>query len=436
MEVLRLCGGRQPHQDAPIDLSTSARSAALLLRQPWPPELTPESTTITTTITTKPPPPRYIPIPKKRHCHASPCTTTMLTPTPTPARYSPHPDPPSSPEVARKRPRLESPRPPDSYGWGGGGGEVGSSTRVGDGDGDGDRSGVRAGAGTGREEESHQSEMRRHGSQRWSPCPSRGVPGGHLLATLLRLQTQAVHTSPTSPALKDTDALVSAVQQSQILYYSYCSQLLHALAAQQHGHSAQDTHQDTQDTLTALLTPHDTSTQAHDTLSSILRARLHTQLNDQDPPPAANPPHPPHPLPPTTTLTAIGTAPQTATETTVVSGGACVTPGITEPHRPASTDSHTGSINTLPSSTTGALDDFDFSPSETSTTTGVRRRAPRALTGKHVRPGTGASASTLITLRQKLQERQKYREVYGCDPPQQPPKTNNSKGKAKKRGNT
>lgn len=39
----------------------------------------------------------------------------------------------------------------------------------------------------------------------------------------------------------------------------------------------------------------------------------------------------------------------------------------------------------------------------------VRRRAPRALTGKHVRPGTGASPSTLRTLRQKLEERRRLR---------------------------
>ena len=61
---------------------------------------------------------------------------------------------------------------------------------------------------------------------------------------------------------------------------------------------------------------------------------------------------------------------------------------------------------------------------------GARKRAPRALTGKHVRPGTGASTSTLITLRQKLQERQKYREVYGVDALQP---TKPTKGRAKKR---
>ncbi|KAG7160862.1 hypothetical protein Hamer_G007623 [Homarus americanus] len=80
---------------------------------------------------------------------------------------------------------------------------------------------------------------------------------------------------------------------------------------------------------------------------------------------------------------------------------------------------------TLPSSTTGG-DDLDFSPTESSG--GARKRAPRALTGKHVRPGTGASASTLLTLRQKLQERQKYREVYGVDPPQ-PAQTSKARGR-------
>lgn len=81
----------------------------------------------------------------------------------------------------------------------------------------------------------------------------------------------------------------------------------------------------------------------------------------------------------------------------------------------------------LPSSTTGS-EDVELSHMEASG--GARKRTPRALTGKHVRPGTGASASTLITLRQKLQERQKYREVYGVDP-SQPIKA--TKGRAKKR---
>lgn len=41
---------------------------------------------------------------------------------------------------------------------------------------------------------------------------------------------------------------------------------------------------------------------------------------------------------------------------------------------------------------------------------GQRKRPCRALTGKHVRQGTGASISTLLTLRQKIQERQKAKE--------------------------
>ncbi|XP_042899613.1 uncharacterized protein [Parasteatoda tepidariorum] len=39
-----------------------------------------------------------------------------------------------------------------------------------------------------------------------------------------------------------------------------------------------------------------------------------------------------------------------------------------------------------------------------------RKRPCRALTGKHVRQGTGASLTTLLTLRQKIQERQKAKE--------------------------
>ena len=42
-----------------------------------------------------------------------------------------------------------------------------------------------------------------------------------------------------------------------------------------------------------------------------------------------------------------------------------------------------------------------------------RRRAPRALTGRHVRPGTGASPRTLEILRKKLLERLKLKELLG-----------------------
>ena len=34
------------------------------------------------------------------------------------------------------------------------------------------------------------------------------------------------------------------------------------------------------------------------------------------------------------------------------------------------------------------------------------RKSLRPLTGKHVRPGTGARAETLLTLRRKIQQRQ------------------------------
>ncbi|XP_076313445.1 uncharacterized protein LOC143226404 [Tachypleus tridentatus] len=40
----------------------------------------------------------------------------------------------------------------------------------------------------------------------------------------------------------------------------------------------------------------------------------------------------------------------------------------------------------------------------------VKKRVPRTLTGKHVRYGTGASLSTLQTLREKIHERQKAKE--------------------------
>lgn len=42
-----------------------------------------------------------------------------------------------------------------------------------------------------------------------------------------------------------------------------------------------------------------------------------------------------------------------------------------------------------------------------------RRRAPRALTGRYVRTGTGASREVLLQLRKKIEERAKLKELLG-----------------------
>ena len=42
-----------------------------------------------------------------------------------------------------------------------------------------------------------------------------------------------------------------------------------------------------------------------------------------------------------------------------------------------------------------------------------RRRAPRALTGRYVRSGTGASPATLEILRKKILERMRLKELLG-----------------------
>ncbi|PRD19946.1 UNVERIFIED_CONTAM: hypothetical protein NCL1_55981 [Trichonephila clavipes] len=57
-----------------------------------------------------------------------------------------------------------------------------------------------------------------------------------------------------------------------------------------------------------------------------------------------------------------------------------------------------------PVSPTSMDDDMPLDPQ--------RRRPCRALTGKHVRQGTGASLSTLLTLRQKIEERQRAKEHH------------------------
>ena len=45
------------------------------------------------------------------------------------------------------------------------------------------------------------------------------------------------------------------------------------------------------------------------------------------------------------------------------------------------------------------------------------KRAPRPLTGRHVRPGTGARPRTLLLLRQKVLERMRRKELLGEDSP-------------------
>ena len=53
--------------------------------------------------------------------------------------------------------------------------------------------------------------------------------------------------------------------------------------------------------------------------------------------------------------------------------------------------------------------DSDGSVGQTTPGSANGKRAPRAMTGRHVRTGTGASPSTLQTLRLKIEERQRLK---------------------------
>lgn len=84
-----------------------------------------------------------------------------------------------------------------------------------------------------------------------------------------------------------------------------------------------------------------------------------------------------------------------------------------------STNDHEVLRSHLTSSSTATVVSGKSSPSPVTTplstsppsTNGESRKNARVLTGKHVRHGTGASPSTLLTLRQKIQERQKAKEI-------------------------
>lgn len=50
-------------------------------------------------------------------------------------------------------------------------------------------------------------------------------------------------------------------------------------------------------------------------------------------------------------------------------------------------------------------------PNPAEETCDMKRRQARPLTGKHVRPGTGASPATLLSLRRKIQARQQQHDT-------------------------
>lgn len=281
MEILTLTGGRSLHEEAPMDLSTSTSRLRhhplpimLSHRAPWTslgaerspkyfleplPKLPQEP------VAARSPPSsssmsHCIPIPKKRHCLAR--TSPPPAAPPAALRVSPpsraHASPLTrSPEVARKRARLESPEPSDARrdarpfrreevaagaisSSSGGGGMRGAGAGPARSNGD-------VGA-TG--EGNTQSAMWPQQSRQLPADVGGGSPRGGsplgeerleepnqvLLSTLMQLQNAQFSSGlahPPAPALKDTDALLSAIHQSQMLYYSYCSQLIQTLRSKQ-----------------------------------------------------------------------------------------------------------------------------------------------------------------------------------------------------------
>jgi hypothetical protein len=86
--------------------------------------------------------------------------------------------------------------------------------------------------------------------------------------------------------------------------------------------------------------------------------------------------------------------------------------GLTSPPSPKYRDADSASPHGLMTSPHGLM---------TSPMSGIgtglgdepRRRAPRALTGRHVKSGPGASPRTLAILRKKIEERLKLKELLG-----------------------
>ncbi|XP_063858376.1 putative mediator of RNA polymerase II transcription subunit 26 [Scylla paramamosain] len=270
---------------------------------------------------------------------------------------------------------------------------------------------------------------------------SEGMPPAHVFTALLQMQSAAMSHGMLPSALKDTEALLSAVHQSQMLYYSYCSQLIHTLKAkqieqqtqqpQQHHHRHHD-HQLNHYPLARQQQQHQHQLhQHHRRFHQQKQPRHHHERTPEQPRLSSESDSERRtPLEEARNYESEDTEEDfhtTEDDTLSILRTRLNSQEAQQLCLEQMSPSAESPSGTLPSSTTGG-EDMDQSQMEASG--GTRKRAPRALTGKHVRPGTGASASTLITLRQKLQERQKYREVYGVDPPQ-PTKT--TKGRAKKR---
>ncbi|MPC17251.1 hypothetical protein E2C01_010101 [Portunus trituberculatus] len=259
-----------PHQDAPMDLSTTARR--MLSRSSWTRHAQVECA-VEPRAKTKPEVlNRYIPIPKKRHCHVSQPqgSPRRECQSPSPVRQSPpaklrvrHSE---SPEMSRKRARMESPKPSDlccasavQLPLAAARNDVipssakSPSTVVSASDSSREWPAVGAGlagangevvvAGEGVTQSVMKPRQRGHPSSAESSYDrsppslrednSEGMPPGHVFSALLQMQSAAMSQGMLPNALKDTEALLSAVHQSQMLYYSYCSQLIQTLRAKQ-----------------------------------------------------------------------------------------------------------------------------------------------------------------------------------------------------------
>ncbi|CAL4195511.1 unnamed protein product [Meganyctiphanes norvegica] len=528
MEVLRR-HHHHHHDDAPMDLSVGAaatrtpyglwqmHSGGLItlddFATPGSP-LSPAASPSPSSPSAPPSPPspqRYIPIPKKRHCHARsppptyPSTSTVIS-SPVTSRSPPVSviTPPAtavvlpssplftfpSPVITNKRPRVESPdfpsapsakrathlqelttnstkyiksevnstvvspvsgrRPVTAVSGGEGrdrptGATISSSSssyNVGSSPVDHAQS-LLAG---------HRGDISSAAAAALSPTPLGPLPlpplplspilGSAVTSTMDEdharllsniLQMQQASSEPDLPGLfppteiKDPEVILKAMQQSQMLYYSYCTQLIHTLKAKQEEslqHEArkqessrrQQVHERLQERASRLQESHlyqETSYHPHEfrpehlhemkqEISKHFRQEsspVHHHLNvvesdeedlqiddDYDSDSEA------------TAATCSSTAMPELFRARLHSQDGSQSRSSPSPSSPS------GMSVGYPSSTTGPLDDdLQEGSSHCSGGGAGRKRAPRALTGKHVRPGTGASPTTLLTLRQKLQ---------------------------------
>ncbi|RXG59386.1 hypothetical protein Avbf_12317 [Armadillidium vulgare] len=206
------------------------------------------------------------------------------------------------------------------------------------------------------------------------------------------------HSSNLSTTfVKETESLLAAVHHSQMLYYSYCSKLLHNLQTRKYIEEQERTYKyisKSSNKETESLPNNATENKTNKMNKSSSKARFNTSKKVSK------------------SLPKYKSSFENKNENSL----------IMPIHYHSSTSDKNSTTKDKPATCVLQKDKREVESLQDNSQTSrereeqkdltARKRTSRALTGKHVRHGTGASLSTLRTLRQKLQERQRIRRAH------------------------